>query len=433
MSPSFEESTVWLIAADMISHEMRNPLNAMLQCAEEASQSIKPYADSDECRMPRDVAQENLDAVETILFCGKHQKQIIDDVLTISKLDANLLNLCPTATDPSAVAYNALQIYGSEMRSSGIRSMVTYRYGPVTDAVLLDSGRLLQVLINLIGNSVKFMKGRPVKTLTIDISTTRELLREPGIEYVSATQAVKQAVHENDGGSQDTIYVRYSVTDTGPGLTQEEIRTVFGRFKQASPKTHAQYGGSGLGLFICQQLLTLMGGEIGLASVPGEGSTFALYVRGRILTTKDDGGTTQSASSLPRSQAMTGTPRLQSRSHDALRATPPPKGFGQSNNDQPISVLVVEDNLVNLNILVRQLKRAGFNTMTAEDGQQALEQIRKSTVDRGQAPGEVGGQDISLVLCDLEMPVMDGLTCVRHVREMQGQGLIAHAMPSTLR
>lgn len=405
----------------MVSHEMRNPLSAIIQCAEEASQIIEPHAFEKSKPMTVDEATTSLDAVNTILYCGYHQKQIIDDVLTVSKLDSNLLTLAPTETKPLSIAQQALQIYTPETRASKIQVSVNTRQDTPYHSVMIDSGRVLQILINLVGNAVKFMKGRAKRVLGINISVSTERPSTEEVGYVASTQ--RRSGLANPAPGQQTVFVYYSIDDTGPGLTKHETETLFGRFRQASPRTHAQYGGSGLGLFISRELAELHGGEIGLKSEPGVGSTFAFYVQGYLPLQATSPASPRPLSSLsPKIHPATLSAASQSRDPtiDPTDRTTTP------DDNSALTVLIVEDNVINQNVLNRQLKRAGFKTTTADHGQEALARLRDSNLrkDRSDTPSDV--PSVSVVLCDLEMPVMDGMTCVKRVREMEGQGLLAH-------
>ncbi|KAF2225438.1 hypothetical protein BDZ85DRAFT_279126 [Elsinoe ampelina] len=406
---------------DMVSHEMRNPLNAIIQCAEEASQLIDPAAQRTSRSPTEEELTATLDAVNTILYCGHHQKQIIDDVLTISKLDSNLLTLAPTEAQPMSVARQAVQIYNSELRASNIDVSFNQRDSFTNGNVMMDAGRVLQVLINLIGNAVKFLKGRPHRRLQINCKNSTE--RPPSLEvaWFPSGNRRKNSLESLPGwADHQIVYMYYSIVDTGPGMTPEESNKLFGRFKQASPRTHTQYGGSGLGLFISRELAELHGGEIGLKSAVEEGSTFAFYVQGYMPTNAESASSLEEARMNPKSPAAEipgyKLKEIKSPVLSAISQADPVDTDG-TDSDKKVTVLVVEDNKINQTVLVRQLKRAGFQTVTADNGEEALERLRKSELWKGSRDADL--TPISVVLCDLEMPVMDGLTCVKHVREMQ--------------
>ncbi|KAF2150178.1 hypothetical protein K461DRAFT_296555 [Myriangium duriaei CBS 260.36] len=395
---------------DMVSHEMRNPLNAIIQCAEEISQLLQPATPPTSTFLSSAAATEALDLINTILYCGTHQRSIIDDVLTISKLDSNLLTLSPTASNPLSVAHQVLQIYSSEIRSSGIEVSVTPDQSLSHKNIIFDNGRVLQILINLVGNAVKFLKGTSSRKLSVSVSVSKDRPRPDKVLFIPSGKQ-HQNLHQTDNGAH-RLYVYYSVVDSGPGLTPTEMNNLFGRFKQASPRTHAQYGGSGLGLFISRELAELHGGEIGLASELGKGCTFAFYVQGHESVQLPGSAVPSSKRPLPQAMMQTQSPR------HLGPARPPKETFNHVHlSSAParldMTVLVVEDNIVNQNILTKQLRRAGFDVVTADDGQQALSRLLA-----------IGG--IQLTLCDLEMPVMDGLTCVKHVREMREDGRLPY-------
>lgn len=222
------------------------------------------------------------------------------------------------------------------------------------------------------------------------------------------------------------------VKDSGCGLNPEEKKKLFNRFAQASPRTHVQYGGSGLGLFISRQLTELQGGEIGVASESGVGSTFAFYVKARrarkeqnleAMQKKLDSDVQSNAR-----PATTLSTDIQSQEKPAL----PIHNHNRSGDHSPLSdpanwhVLIVEDNLVNQKILAQQLRKLGSTVHVANHGEEALDLIRQTLHFTGR---ESDGKHLSVILMDLEMPVMDGLTCVRKIREMEAAGLIKVHLP----
>lgn len=145
----------------MVSHEMWNPLSAMLQCAEEVSQDILSLAAEDCCGK---LLQKRLgtmtEALNTIQWCGRHQRQIIDDVLTISKLDSDLLTPAPVETIPADIIGQVLKIFASEAKTADIKISQSISSDSKHQHCMLDSSRVLQILINLVGNAIKFTKNR---------------------------------------------------------------------------------------------------------------------------------------------------------------------------------------------------------------------------------------------------------------------------------
>jgi CheY-like chemotaxis protein len=230
----------------------------------------------------------------------------------------------------------------------------------------------------------------------------------------------------------DTIQVK----DSGCGLTPEEKKKLFHRFSQASPRTHVQYGGSGLGLFISRQLTELQGGEIGVASESGVGSTFAFYVKARRAESQQNLEAIQKRldSDLQSNARLATNIPASIKNHEETVSTilnVPNKSVNsteQSPESDPTNwhVLIVEDNLVNQRILAQQLRKLGSTVYVANHGDEALHIIRETVHYKGR---EADGKELSVILMDLEMPVMDGLTCVRKIREMEAEGLIKGHLP----
>jgi signal transduction histidine kinase len=152
------------------------------------------------------------------------------------------------------------------------------------DWVKLDPSRVLQVLINLTTNAIKFTTTESSRTIKVILSASTErpsASKTPTVRYFPfKTKRVDQTLGP-DWGTGEEIFLEFAVQDTGRGLKDDEKKLLFQRFSQASPRTHVQYGGSGLGLFISRELTELQGGEIGVSSEAGKGSTFAFYVKCR--------------------------------------------------------------------------------------------------------------------------------------------------------
>jgi len=218
------------------------------------------------------------------------------------------------------------------------------------------------------------------------------------------------------------LYLYVAVTDTGPGLTPQELDMLFQRFSQVSPKTHTIFGGSGLGLFVCRKITELMGGRIEVASEQGKGSTFRFFIRVRACQMQKrrtegewepDESTRNAEPDGTGTLTSAGRPVVKRRQTDKVEQSGP----------RP-HVLIVEDNLINQTVLMRQLRHVGLTCEVASNGLEALEKIRAvSRTDLDAS--EERGQPFDCVLMDLEMPVMDGLTAVRHIREEEAQGKLS--------
>jgi len=214
-------------------------------------------------------------------------------------------------------------------------------------------------------------------------------------------------------------------------LSAEELKLLFQRFSQASPRTHVQYGGSGLGLFISRELTELQGGEIGVSSEAGKGSTFAFYIKGRRSSEPKEvidsvpvatGALTRKVSNA-REKGRTEPPKVK----DFATQAPIAKKGRESNSDlAQIRVLIVEDNLVNQKVLQRQLQNRGIKTTVANHGGEAIALLSSSAYYVSAGPDAT---DISVVLMDKEMPVMDGLACTSKIRDMERKGELRRHVP----
>jgi PAS domain S-box-containing protein len=269
---------------DMTSHEARNPLSAIMLCAESIittlQESLNTSEGRDHIQVAKDTMETQLEGAETIMACSQHQKRIIDDVLTLSKLDAGLLVICPVPCQFDGIMKQALKMFDSELSKSDIQLEYTLlpTYSALKiDWVRLDPSRLLQILINLLTNAIKFTAKSDTRriAITIGASLERPNRASEGLEYLADPNIKGSSSSRTD----DEVYLSVMVKDTGRGITPDEMKGLFQRFMQASPKTHIKYGGSGLGLFISRELASRQGGRIGVASEPGVGSTFAFYVQ----------------------------------------------------------------------------------------------------------------------------------------------------------
>ncbi|KAK6857823.1 hypothetical protein PG995_005522 [Apiospora arundinis] len=424
---------------DITSHEMRNPLSAILQCSDDILSTLDMRRGQDGPPTAEDV-ENCLDAARTISLCVQHQKSIVDDILTVSKLDSNLLVITPTPAQPTEVLRRAVKMFEPELQAKDIQ-MVTDADDSFqrldVDWVTFDPSRVLQILINLVTNAIKFTAAAERRVITVSVAVSPDPSSDastPDFKYIPIRTPNPGSPDGEDWGDGEIIYLRFQVSDTGCGLTPEEVNVLFERFSQASPRTHAQYGGSGLGLFICRQLAELHGGQIGVSSQADQGSTFAFFIAARRsktphqamqrritpIETSVTGGSSLNKTLAPQRQDFASTGPAVDLVTDLKSAKAAPL-FDQ----KELQVLVVEDNLVNQTVLVKQLKKAGIGVDAANDGLEALAFLDQTTYRRGAADG----RKLSVILMDLEMPNMDGLTCVREIRKMQRAGEIEGHVP----
>lgn len=414
---------------------MRNPLSAIVQCADGISSSLKQYRTSKQS-LDEEIAtiiKDGIDAAETIGLCAQHQRAIIDDILTISKLDSNLLVITPVSTKPVEVVKLALKMFAGEcqMNSIALNLDIKQPFKDLkVDSVMLDSSRLTQVLINLMTNAIKFTKNEKTKKVSISISASLEPpLFESlvGFEYFpSPTRLATKANVSEEWGTGQIIYLRFEVKDTGCGLTPAEKNNLFIRFSQASPRTHVHYGGAGLGLFISRQLTELQGGQIGVASEFGVGSTFAFYIKCRRALTRArtmDVESQMNSNLEANARLSTNVPKslkdheevmleklLDLKEKGRLPSNPHSFGFEEEESQQQKtnkipdflkptswSVLIVEDNLVNQKVLAAQMKRLGCKVHVANHGCEALEFLKSTSYWVGKEMDGVNANVVSEV------------------------------------
>lgn len=403
---------------DMTSHEMRNPLSALMQCAEEVASIFKALSEWQAAgglgKVPVEDILRNLDngaeSSNVIITCAHHQLRIISDVLTLSKLDSKMLQITPASTDPELTVRRSLKMFEAEMRvkDMDMSFAVDKSYRELSVKwVNMDPSRLIQVLMNLTTNSIKFTDGN-IRRISITLGASLEAVDGyGGVTFFPVREPRTDLTARCDEwGDGDHVYIHFSVSDTGRGLTDEERKLLFQRFSQANPRTHITYGGSGLGLFICRELTEQMGGKIGVSSTYGQGSTFAFYVKARRTTTVPESH--ERVSELAKQYSRLGPP-----------ATRPDR--------EKLHILVVEDNLVNQKVLSRQLRNAGAIVSVANHGGECLQSLHQTSFWRAahQAEGPINKVDV--VLMDQEMPVMDGLTCTKEIRELERKGdLVGH-------
>ena len=480
---------------DMTSHEMRNPLSAIIHCADAITATLtrvqelvgenpvkgvgvgvmgssavsvsSPLSNivngskGDLRSEVRDLLETGIDSAETIVGCAQHQKRIVDDILTMSKLDSKLLAITPITVNPVQMVKEALKMFEVEARRVDINlSMVvdkSYRDLGIT-YLDFDPSRLKQVLINLLTNALKFTKTGPTRNVSVAI---RASLTSP-TEATSSVQFIPRSQESYDDFDQlalrdrgDPVFLMFEVKDTGQGLSDEEKKSLFQRFVQASSRTHVKYGGSGLGLFISRRLTELQNGAIGVASQPGVGSTFAFYIEAYVPSPAAFRDAENSAAAARTAMSALGKTLSKDERDGGVRPFSTESGSTSSRPSpatiSPISetstafssppqitgVMVVEDNLINQQITRRGLVNMGFIVDVANHGVECLEKLQRT--DRylqkdcnGDVNIKEGSQDgqpvpafpLSVILMDIEMPIQDGLTCTRNIRELERKGMI---------
>ena len=292
-----------------MSHEIRTPLNAILGTAHLALTS--------------DPSDRQRSYLEQIQRGGKALLRVVNDILDFSKVEAGRVELEEIELVLDEVIEDVLAVLALEARQKGLAMLV--EVAPAVPPRLIgDVTRLGQILLNLLGNAIKFTQSGQV-TLGVDLESE----------------------------SPDHIVLKFAVKDTGIGLTDEQIEGLFTAFSQADNSITRKYGGSGLGLALCRSLVELMEGRIAVESKPGKGSVFTFTAR---LARAAAGGDLQKLSRPERAELMFSDVR-------------------------GARVLLVEDNATNQLIARELLERAGMHVEVADNGREALERVRAQPLE----------------------------------------------------
>jgi len=374
----------------------------------------------------------------------------------LSKLNSDLVKVTPVQVQPLVVIEDALRVFEREFAKSDINCQLSI--GKSFDdlnvqTLTLDPSRLTQVVINLVGNALKFTQTQAIRNIdiTANVTTVPHLPEHSHITFMPVQSESIDAVSGSEWQGE-VIYLHFAVKDSGPGMTESEMLSLFQRFAQTSPRTHVDYGGSGLGLFISKRLTEVQGGTVGVASEAGVGSTFAFYVKARRCAKPQSGSVhLNTASQPPRLARRTSTFVASPLEHKTLDY---PKDMGplrvadlqtikrklsETPSSAPKSrkpahgpslhVLVVEDNLINQRVLAKQLRNLGYVVSVANHGGEALDHLKKTQYWGDQTQNTEEPLALSVVLMDLEMPVMDGLTCVKQIRRFELEGSVEGHIP----
>ncbi|KAJ3793028.1 histidine kinase [Lentinula aff. detonsa] len=458
---------------DIVSHELRNPISAILQSANLLSGSktrlssifkelfvyfsmiTQPGLDVSKIQSLLEESRSELEdvshAVASVELCARHQTIIASDILVVSRLDSNLLSIKPTTFHLMDELQNTLAMFTVQAETQAIEFKLDVGLSVTNETrIIADPTRLGQILVNLISNSCRALEswaGNRQISFHVSLSQSQPF-KIPGQNH--HRQASDPALEAS------RIWVVFHISDTGPGIPVEDQARLFTRFNDVhttdtnATRRSSSLEGTGLGLYLCRKLAELQGGDIKFSGIPGQGAAFFFFIEARLaedapfvgapiyLQTSERYRPISSSMIIPALNqihtAMTsvsksiaskhenGEPNLFGASMLAIPVSTRPQDAERQDHVRraKINILIVEDNAINQKLLRRQIEKAGFTAHTANNGLEALQYL-EATKYRYQ--DLQSGTQIypSLILMDLEMPILDGLEATARIRVWEAE------------
>ncbi len=360
-----------------MSHEIRTPMTAILGYADLLAEYLKE----------EQAAAHVCEYIDTIKRNGDHLLSIINDILDISKIEAEKLTIEQIAVSPTNTVRDVFALMRVKAQAKGLR-LESVATTPIPDSIQTDPTRLRQVLVNLVGNAIKFTEVGGIKIVV--------------------------RMHETESN-----LLCFDIKDTGIGMPEEHLGKLFQAFEQADSSTTRRFGGTGLGLRISKRLANMLGGDISVRSKLGEGSEFSVTIA--------TGDLSNVAMHSPASFS-----RVLALGEERFIATKKPATKPQLQL-AGLRILLAEDGPDNQRLIMFHLRKAGAEVTLAENGRLAVEAM---TVDGDIANPLLDPLPYDLVLMDMQMPVMDGYEATQLLKRKGCRApilaLTAHAMSGDL-